>query len=268
MPQGSLTADELKRGLNTRRVGRSIVVFEELDSTNRYALEQVESSEAQGLVILAEYQTAGRARMGRSWNCPRGAGILCTVVIVDADNCIDGNLLALLVPVAISEGLEDATGIHAGIRWPNDLVIDHRKVAGVLIESCPDRSGGQRYAIGFGINCLQQAGHFPADLRDRASSLYMDSTKPIDRAAVLRAVLQKLDAWLADTGRWDPDLVCARWKRRALPVGTRIRVSHEGQVFTGHVVDIDPSAALVVQLDEGARRLFPASNTTVLQSGA
>jgi len=265
MRDGQLSAIEVVRGLGTRRVGRSVEVFDKIDSTNRHALERLDLAKADGLVVLAEQQTAGRGRLGREWHCPTGAGILCTVVLVDTEATIDGNLLSLLVPVAISDGILDATDVRTEIRWPNDLVVGPRKLAGVLIESGAEPAGGLRYAIGFGINCLQHHGHFPPDLRQQATSLDIEHSTPIDRGRVLRAVLRELDRWVAQPQEWNVEQVCELWKRHALPLGQRVRLRHLGRYFTGNILDIAPSAALVVQLDEGGRRLFPASSTTLIQ---
>jgi BirA family biotin operon repressor/biotin-[acetyl-CoA-carboxylase] ligase len=139
-----------------------------------------------------------------------------------------------------------------------------RKLAGVLIESRPGPGGGVWYALGFGINCLQHRGHFPPDLRPRATSLDLECPASIDRTAVLQHVLHELDRWTAAPETWDPAAICARWREHSLPLGSRISILHEGTVFVGQVVDIDPTAALLVELDQGVRRLFPAAGCTIV----
>ncbi len=261
---GPLDIAELTQGLNTQRAGRGFRLFDSIDSTNRYALERDTSSDDDGLVVLAEQQTAGRGRLGKAWQCPKGAGILCTVVLIDSEGVLDANLLSLIVPIAIIKGIARVTDIRCEVRWPNDILAGTRKLAGVLVEARSLQAGGVRYAVGFGVNCLQHRRHFPDELRDSATSLDLESPEAIDRIGVLQAILQELDHPLCQPDRWEAQDVCDQWRRHAVPVGRRVRLKHLGRCYAGSVVDIDPSAALVVQLDNGGRRAFPASTSTIL----
>ena len=260
---GRIDSQRVARLLRGERIGQRFKYFEEIDSTNRFALELPASETQDGLVIVTERQSAGRGRLGRAWHCPRGAGILCTVVLDDPQGAIDANLLSLVVPVALVDGIRDAVDVRAEIRWPNDLVTPRGKLAGVLIESA--KHGKRvRYALGFGINCLQHRGHFPEELRNTATSLDLECPTAIDRDAVLTAVLQRLDAWMRQPA-WDPQRVRSEWIRHAIPLGGSATLRHDGRIFRGVAIDIDPTAAIVVQLDEGGRRLFAASNTSLLE---
>lgn len=263
MTASLLTVEAIQDRLDVSRVGRLVRVFDELSSTNLYALDPALEPDSDGLVILTEKQTAGRGRHGRTWDCPRGAGILCTTLIFDSENRTDPNLLALVVPVAIREAIRRSTGVDCSVKWPNDLITANGKLAGVLIESS-DSGNGRRFAIGMGINCLQQRGHFASGLGQRATSLEMESDQPIDRLAVVRALLVELDRRLASPQDWDADSICEAWRRAGTGIGSRITLRHAGQVFSGNVIDIDPTSAILVDLDQGVRRLFAASNTTVL----
>ena len=257
-----MTAAAIAAGLDTTRVGRTLEVFDEIDSTNRYVLDQPPGPDLDGRVVLAEYQSAGCGRHGRRWACPRGAGLLCTIALLDPRRAIDANLLSLVVPMALGDGIVASGDVRPDIEWPNDLVVGRRKLAGVLIESRRD-GPAVRYAIGFGVNCLQHRKHFPPELRATATSLDLESRRPIDRAAVLRHILRELGRWLLDPAAWICDQVCLAWKARTSSIGRRVHVHHYGQTLSGQVIDIDPTAALLVQLDEGGRRLFSVANSSV-----
>jgi BirA family biotin operon repressor/biotin-[acetyl-CoA-carboxylase] ligase len=190
------------------------------------------------------------------------------VAICDEDRSLDSSLLSLVVPLALCDGLHTTTDVPCEIKWPNDIVAHTRKLGGVLIESRPAADGALGYAIGFGINCLQHPRHFPSELRDRVTSLNMESNHAIDRTSVLTSVLTALDGWLAQPGSWRPADICARWRDRAWGLGARVRLQHEGDFFAGNLIDIDPTAAILVQLDHGGRRLFSASNTTIVEQEA
>jgi biotin-[acetyl-CoA-carboxylase] ligase BirA-like protein len=185
MLAGRIDPERLARALSTRRIRSDVQVFDELGGTNAHVLALGDAL-VDGAVYVAEYQTQGRGRQGRAWACPRGAGILCTVGLRAGVGDLESGLLSLVVPIALCDGILAATRVRCAIDWPNDLTAGGRKLAGVLIDA--QATGRElRYAIGFGINCLQHAGHFPEPIRDRATSLDLVSDAAIDRTAVLAA---------------------------------------------------------------------------------
>jgi len=171
----------------------------------------------------------------------------------------------LLCAVAACDAVVQATGVTPHIKWPNDLVVHGRKLAGILIESRTTGGTGRTFVCGIGINCLQQRGHLVGGLADSATSLEIESTRPVDRNAVAAALLTQFDTRLHDACADGTDTLRQAWLQRCEPMGRHIRVRCQGRIYTGTTVDIDPSAALVIQLDTGHRRAFPASDTTVLE---
>lgn len=272
MSTGKLELDRIIAGLDTGRVGRRVEVHETVSSTNELAWELAGERDGDGLAVFAEYQSAGRGRLGRCWDSPRGASVLMSLVLDDPANNLCGNTLSLLTAVAVVDAVDTAAGVAAEIKWPNDLIVNGRKLGGVLIESRPGRSFaddasrevGTRYVVGVGINCLQHRNHFPEALKGSATSLDLESSHPVKRTEVARRLLVELDRWLAAPHDWDSQTLHDAWVRRALPLGRRIRLRQEGKEFSGHVLDIDPAAGLVVQLDRGGRRLFDAASTSVV----
>ncbi len=263
MEHGRLNPQKVADALATTRIRRTITVLDEIDSTNRHVLDML-ADKLDGVVVVAEKQLQGRGRRGNHWQCPAGAGLLCTVGLVDATSAIDANLLSLVVPIALCEGVLNETQLRCEIKWPNDLVYRSRKLSGILIEAQTSGTGNIRYAIGFGINCLQHRGHFDETIRDRATSLDLESDSPVNREAVLASVLNALDKRLAQSMRWSAEQICGEWRTLAAGLGGRCEVQENGHVIAGNLIDIDPTAAIIVQLDEGGRRLFSAASTTVL----
>ncbi|NOX59646.1 MAG: biotin--[acetyl-CoA-carboxylase] ligase, partial [Planctomycetes bacterium] len=258
-----LNTKKVETRLTTSRISRHIRLFDTLDSTNRHVL-QMRSADLDGAIVIAEKQSQGRGRRGHGWQCPTGAGLLCSVGIADSDRAIDASLLSLVVPIALCEGILAETNLRCVIKWPNDLLYKSRKLAGILIEAQATGSTEFRYAIGFGINCLQHRGHFEETLRNKATSLDMELAEPVDRERVLVAVLNALDRHLAQASTWCADEICAQWRGLAAGLGSRWQLQENGCVVSGNLIDVDPTAAIIVQLDEGGRRLFNAANTTVL----
>ena len=267
-PSGRLRIDEIRANLATRRIGRRIEFVESTTSTNDLARRFLKEPDADGLVVLTDHQSAGRGRFGRRWHSPRGASLLCSVVIRQESPDWNGGQLALLTGIAVRDAVVRVTDVMPAIKWPNDLIVGKRKLGGVLVES--DRSDGvTTFVIGIGLNCLQQDAHLPETLTDRATSLEIESHRPIDRTVVTIAVLSEMDRRLHDDALRSAERLRAEWLTRAQPLGGRVILQHGGTTFRGTMVDVDPAAALIVHLDEGGIRAFNAADTTMMdyQSG-
>lgn len=268
-----LTAEALYDRLGTRRVGRQVLVLPEVDSTNAYALNRLaveHGLEADGWVILAEYQSAGRGRLGRSWHAPRGASLLCTVLLCTPGERPKPTRLIMAAAVAVVDGVAHAAGVDATIRWPNDVYVGNRKLAGILVEVRPLGAERHATAIGIGVNCLQHVGHFPSELRDRSTSLELLSPFAVDRTAVAAAILRRLDEYLgpAAVGGADEDdfdyRLAEEWRRRSADIGEHVILQYAGESFSGRILDVHPHSGLLVHLDTGARRHFDPATTSRL----
>ncbi len=288
---GRLNIESIVSGLRLHRLGGGanagarLELVESISSTNDLAWERAADGDADGLVIFAERQTAGRGRLGRTWESPRGASILCSVLLlepVDGDRFAvrpddvangppRGPLLSLVAGIAVCDAVFEAAGVQAELKWPNDLLAGGRKLGGILVESrlIASNSGPKQglktaYTIGVGINCLQHGGHFSEALREQATSLELVSVGPVERCDVARALLRHLDHWCGGEFIWTADDVRRAWLERAQPLGGHVHLEQAGRRYQGHVVDLDPMAGLVVQLAEGGRRLFDAASTTIV----
>lgn len=258
-----LTEADLLSGGLPRRVGAALRLFDQIDSTNAFLLAHADDL-PDGALACAELQTAGRGRLGRVWVAPRGAGVLMSVLLHEPMASPLPALAGLLASVAACEAVEAGSDVQAAVRWPNDITAAGRKLGGVLVETRPAARARRRVlVIGIGLNVLQQAGHFPPDLADRATSLELCSSRPVDRAAVAGALVQRLDAWLTRAAGGDgPAAVRRAWLERCAELGRRVALTHDGRAFSGTVLDVSDDGDLVVQLDEGGRRHFAAATTT------
>jgi BirA family biotin operon repressor/biotin-[acetyl-CoA-carboxylase] ligase len=168
-----------------------------------------------------------------------------------------------LASLAACEAIEVLTDTHPFVRWPNDLVIGERKVAGVLAESTPLDDGRRAVVIGIGINCLQQVGHFDAELAAKATSLEIESQSAIDRVAIARELVLRLDARWAGAGIADGLKESrAAWLARCNDRGSPVTLRTRHGMQRGTIVDIDVDGGLLVHLDSGERCVFEAATTT------
>jgi len=276
------------------RVGRRVVLHDEVASTNDEAWRHLDDPDADGLAVFAEYQSQGRGRLGRRWESPRGASVMCSVLLIERaadqraalphgqtslpmapdrhgspsthNGLVDG-VVGLLAAIACRDAILAATRLACEIQWPNDIVVQDRKLAGILVEKRSIDGGGSAYVVGVGINCLQHGNHFDPALRRRATSLDLECQQSIDRHRVARSLLDELDRWFGYGRPTDAESVREAWIQRAALLGQRLRLRHRGTEFVGQMIDVDPLAHLVVQLDEGGRRLFSADDTTVVSYG-
>lgn len=276
-----MTAEQLRYGWSPRRVGQRIITLAETDSTNTPALQAADQPDADGLAILADAQLEGRGRFGQNWLSPRGASVLCSIVLLteeDRSAASDGITvqqvqakttawLTQVSAVAACDAIRRATDAAPAIKWPNDIRIAGRKLGGILIES---RTVGSKekptraWIIGIGLNCLQHAGHFPPELREIATSLELATSHAIDRTAVARELLRTLDEWLIPENWCRTDRVHEAWLNYAEPVGQKVRLRREGQDYAGWTVEVDPAGGLIVKLETGQQEWFDPMRTTLL----
>jgi len=265
----ALIEAELACDLATERVGRTVRCVGETASTNDLAWEAVDQggADADGLAVFAEYQTAGRGRRGSRWLAPRHTSVLCSVVLVGPPAPAAGAALTRAASLAAAEAVEAETGLAVGLRWPNDLVLDDRKVGGVLVEARPGRSGAGAAVLGVGINGSQRPEAFPAAIRPGVTSLAAAGAV-LDRTLLARSLLRRLDAVARQMGREDgAQAIQDAAARRCRTLGRRITVSDGTEAITGEVVDLDPDYGLLLRLAGGTIRRFPAMTTQVLSQG-
>lgn len=232
--------------------GELIHHYNTLESTNTLAKAMAAQGAPQGTVILADHQTGGRGRRGRSFHSPAGSGIYMSVIL--RPNCPPGKLMHLTcaAAVAMCYAVENVTGLRPGIKWTNDLVFGKRKIAGILTELGFDTAGNVSYAVvGMGINCTQSATDFPEDIRDIAASLEMVTGKPIDRAAVAARMIQAMDninRMLLDF----KDEILNTYRKDCITLGMDISlIRADGEVRYGKALDIGEDGALIVDFGDG-----------------
>ncbi|MHC4641956.1 MAG: biotin--[acetyl-CoA-carboxylase] ligase [Planctomycetota bacterium] len=257
----SLDPDKIRANLKTRRIGRKILVFNSTSSTNDIAAEYAKNKENDGLVIFAEEQTAGRGRTGSKWQSSQGDSILCSIVLMDCT--LNPELLSLACAVAVADGLGKIGGTDAKIKWPNDIILNGKKVAGILLESKISNTGGV-YILGMGINCHQKQDSFPAELRPIATSIDIESHSIADRVSLVKRILTSVEYWL-EVAEKNSKKVTEKWRQLSIQLNHRVKLIYNGREFTGNCIGIDPEKGLILQLDTGGVRMFDAAHTTIVK---
>jgi BirA family biotin operon repressor/biotin-[acetyl-CoA-carboxylase] ligase len=250
-----------------RGLGRSVRYFTTIGSTNDAAASLAESADAEGSVVIADAQTSGRGRRGRSWFSPSGAGLYVSVVLEPgrAPQFPDRAtmLLTIAAGVALAEAIERATGLRPDIKWPNDLVVGRRKLAGILAEgvgASPAHPGLRSVVLGYGINVSPAS--YPSELQDRATSLESELGRSSDRALLCAETLASLAARYGDLldGRFDA--ILDAWRNRApASRGARIAWETPDGPRSGTTAGIDDMGALLVHVGDRIERLVAGEVT-------
>ncbi|MBN2512832.1 MAG: biotin--[acetyl-CoA-carboxylase] ligase [Sedimentisphaerales bacterium] len=257
-----LNTDLIRQDLTTRRLGNSVLSLDCTESTNDIAWQQVARADCDGLCILAEQQTAGRGRRGRTWLSPKGQSILCSIVI---RHIVTAPPLTLAAPVAVADMITTACSLHPIIKWPNDILLADRKTAGILVESRKIRE--QIWSvIGIGINVHQGRQVFAeaVDLPP-ATSLDIETGRFVNRNPLVCCLLERLEAWVT-AAETDPDSLLCHWRKYNRQIGTRIELESDGRPYRGTCIGIDPTQGLIVQLEDGPIRIFSAAHSSILKT--
>ncbi|MGI6667988.1 MAG: biotin--[acetyl-CoA-carboxylase] ligase [Acetivibrionales bacterium] len=265
-----LNSFEIAHELGTLVIGRETRYIDKVDSTNEYAKKLAAEGCPDGLTIVAGQQTEGKGRLGRKWLSPADSGIYISSVLRPPMAPAEAQILALAAAVAVAEAICLATGMRVGIKWPNDLVIDGKKVCGILMEmnSEPDRMN--YVVIGIGINYSQDAGEFTEELKDKAISLKMaidgqkkDGVVFPSKLALIRAVLKELDKTLKLVLDGSYEAILDKWREYSVTLGRQVRFAIRGAEYSGTASGITADGRLLVDCDDGVRRELLSGEVSV-----
>lgn len=247
----ALLPAEIRRGLVTDRVGCKIVFLQETGSTNAVAFRMAEEGAPEGTTVIADSQTGGKGRLGRVWASPPMVNLYCSIILRPPIQPMAASQLTFLSVVALARTIEQMTTLTPRIKWPNDILIEGKKVAGLLNEMSAETDKVNFVVLGIGVNLNMTVGQFPADLRHPATSLYLESGVKISRTDFARCLLGELDAVYGTFLREGYGPVRSEWLQRSRLAGELVTVSDNGRVISGRVSGIDEYGALLLEVDDG-----------------
>jgi BirA family biotin operon repressor/biotin-[acetyl-CoA-carboxylase] ligase len=256
--------DQLRK-LIKGEMGRDIVSLGIVDSTNSFAMELAEKGASHGTVVIADSQTKGRGRMGRTWISPSGDNIYMSVILTPPMGLKEGTLLTILAGVACCSALRNTTGLPVEIKWPNDLMVSHRKLGGILTE-IKSGAGKLSYAVmGIGINVNTKLEDFPPEVRKIATSIRNEKGKTESRTFLMAEVLNELDCWYRVLAQKGKDALLDEWRRLTSMMGKPVQVTMGEELINGLAHDIDEEGMLIVRLPSGAFRRISFGDLVVLR---
>ena len=253
----------IERDLATKRIGRSAICFEEISSTNDVAMDSAKQPDTDGLVVLAESQQQGRGRQGRKWVSPPGANILLSALLLESpQSSLDHDALTIAAGLAVAEGIEKACGLSCSLYWPNDVLLEGKKVAGVLVET---RSQGIKKALVIGIGINVNASPSPDQVDFPAADLAERLGHAVERTEIIRSVLRRLDYWVANIATEHLEELHEAWLERCGMLNTRINVLCRGHHYVGRVLDVSPLSGLILSCDDGQQVHLHAESSSIVR---
>lgn len=246
-----LCAKQLAAKLDGCRLARRIVVHEEITSTSDAVVAGARDGADEGLVVFAETQTAGRGRLGRKWESTAGKGLWFSLLLRPNFSRESWTRLTTWAAVAIAEAIEGIVSCRVSVKWPNDLQIEGKKIAGILIETGTDKTRADFAVVGIGVNVNHDANDFPPQLSAIAGSLRMASGREVDRISLAAAILRRLDESHAKLQTQFPEIVAEAAARSSL-IGKKIQIQNGGEVIEGIAERLDENGALLLRKSDGS----------------
>ncbi|NLB43232.1 MAG: biotin--[acetyl-CoA-carboxylase] ligase [Clostridiales bacterium] len=254
----------LQHYLTTENFGRTLEIHDIIDSTNTRAKEMAQGGAIHGTLVVAEEQKSGRGRLGRSWESPGGLGLWMSLILRPSFPPRYAPRMTVLAGLAVVQAISWVTGLEASIKWPNDIIINSKKVCGILTEMQADPDLIDYVVVGIGMNVNTTKGGFPHELRDSATSLKIEKGEHIDRCkllAELLSVLEGLDNRYLSTGDFSEMLNV--YKEKCITLGRPVRVTGPSETFEGTAVDLTDDFELVVETKGSERRKVFSGDVSV-----
>ena len=258
-----IVASEVKQGLGTKTIGKEILQYAEVVSTNTLAMELAQKGAVDGTVVIAETQVGGRGRLGRTWTSPAG-NLYLSVILRPSVPVSKAPLITLMGAVAVASGIKRQCGVPAGIKWPNDILLSGKKVSGLLTEMSAEPDRIRHIVLGIGVNVNMDSKALQPDVRRISTTLAAATGRPVDRTSLLRTLLAELDLWYHRFLKGDGEVLSA-WNKLNVTLGHRVSVTGGSAKLEGLAHGVDAEGRLILKLDDGTLRQVAAGDVTIMK---
>ncbi len=258
-----LIPDEIQRGLEASIIGRDILTYDEVDSTMDVAKTIAERGAREGTCIFAEFQRKGRGRAGRQWLCPKYKGILMTTILKPKIPYEKICFLSGMVAVAVTQTIKNVLRLEATIKWPNDILVNEKKVCGILVEMETVKGKEAHFLAGIGLNVNIPSEELPKDVVYPSTSLLIELGHQADRISLARALLRNLDDLYVHLKHSNYEYIRKRWVQLSPIIGHRAIVEEGGSEYTGKITDLTTNGGIAMELDSGTKRVFRWEHLTI-----
>jgi len=251
---------ELLLLMRSKLFRKNIIYRDEIESTNALAFQQAIKGTPEGTVVIADSQTGGKGRMGRSWHSPPGLNIYTSVILRPHWPPSKGAFLTITAGVAVAETLEALYGLHPQIKWPNDIMLGMKKAAGILTEMSSEQDRINFIVLGIGINVNALEKDFPQSLRGTATSVREILGRPVNRSEFVASLYDRLDECYNFLRKHSLIGIKERWESRSVLMGKLVQASGPGRVVTGLATALDDDGALIITTGNETRERIVAGD--------
>ena len=265
-PDRLIAADLHARLGKTQVIGRDIRVLNQVTSTNDVIEQMTTENPTEGLVVFAESQTKGRGRLGRRWSSPSGKGVWFSILLYPNLHPTEITQLTAATATALTRAIANETGLQAEIKWPNDLLLDGKKVAGILTELQAELDQVHHVIIGIGIDVQQSPSDFPSELRKSATSLKMALGHPVDRPSLATSLLRELDHDYARILDREFKELAEEWESRCSTLGQHVSIEVGARTLRGRAESLNPNGALLIRTDHGRLERVTGGDVLILDT--
>jgi BirA family transcriptional regulator, biotin operon repressor / biotin---[acetyl-CoA-carboxylase] ligase len=262
-PDALLADDLLARLGKTKIIGRDIHVFEQTTSTNDVIEKLARDGVREGVVVFAESQTKGRGRLGRKWISPERKGLWFSVLLRPDLRPQEATQLTVASATALRRAIQSETGLQPEIKWPNDILLGGRKVAGILTELSAELDRVKHVILGIGVDVNLGAGEFPPELRKHASSLKIESGRMISRPELAAAILRELDEDYARVSARKFAGIADEWEKQCTTIGKDVTVQIGDRKIRGRAESLDDAGALLLRTEHGRLETITGGDVTL-----
>ncbi|MCF8068216.1 MAG: biotin--[acetyl-CoA-carboxylase] ligase [Desulfobacterales bacterium] len=260
-----ILADEILDGLDTDVFGKKeIICLDKTDSTNTRAKDLAANGAGEGTIVLAEEQGAGRGRKGRKWFSPPGDSIYASLILRPAISPGEAPVITLLTAVVAAETLLSMTDLNPRIKWPNDILINGKKISGILTEISTDMDAVDFVVVGIGLNVNTPLSSFPDEIKDIATSILAETGEHLSRTDIIREFLKQYEHFYSIFTKEGFGPIIKRWKELADIIGKRISVDMISKKHIGTVIDVDNTGVLIMEDDEGRDQRIISGDVTIM----
>ena len=231
--------------------GGRFIWLESTGSTNDHAIALAKDGAPGGTVVAADTQSAGRGRLGRKWVSPAGVNLYFSIILRPELSAKNIPLVTLMCAVEAASAIKAATGAEVKLKWPNDLLLDGKKLGGILVEGHIKGAQVEFVVAGLGININSREEDFPAEVRDIATSLFIASSRKHPRAPILKSIAESVIKGAGALAHDGADEMLFMWKIMNATLGRRVRAGDTGQEHEGQAIDLDEGGMLLVKKDSG-----------------
>lgn len=245
-------------------IGKEILFYETVGSTNTIAFGLAEKA-SEGTVVLADSQDKGRGKLGRTWISPPGVNIYMSIILKPRMKTKDVSLITIMSTVACASALRKVTGIKVTIKWPNDLMINNKKVGGILTELKAQRQHIISAIVGIGINVNIDVHDFPDDVKNIAISLKNEAGLSFSRELIIAEILNEMDRWYKELTMLKKETILETWKNLSSTLGMKVIITSAHETLTGTAESIDIEGMLILRLPSGKSKRISSGDLTILR---